>query len=125
MTAGRRLESAIRSVLAGDREGVRIVEAVVERLGGAVAAAADGVELREAIGFVVNSRHRPPIVMLRDYMRLDAATQDALFDGGRHVRAGHRWLVLAGRHYDGDCPAGTDSWHALPVFQRLIGEEKP
>jgi len=125
MTARRRLAAAIRAVLAGDQDGVRIVEAVVERLGGAVAAAANGIELREAIGFVVNSRHQPPIIMLRDYIRLDGAAQDALFDGGRHVRAGHRWLVLEGRHYDGDCPDGVDSWHALPVFQRLIGEEKP
>jgi len=113
------LTATIRQVVADRPEGVRVIDAVIERLGGAEAARAGGIALAEAVGFVVNPGFDPPLVRLCDYFRLDPAAQLALFDGGRHVRAAHRWLVLAGRHYDAECPEGVDHWHQLPLFRRL------
>ena len=116
MSVRERLTAELRAVQTGRQDGVRVVEAVVERLG-----TAEGIEIAAAIGFVISPNVSPAVLRLRDYLRLDAARQEAAFNPGCYVRAGHRWLILDGRHYDADCPDGVDRWQDLPVFRRLGG----
>lgn len=34
--------------------------------------------------------------------------------------SGHTWLSFNNRHYDAECPNGTDDWKTLPIWQRTI-----
>jgi len=50
-----------------------------------------------------------------DWKDMNRLSRDAGFNTGTHV-----WITDGARHYDAECPEGTENFFALPFFQRVI-----
>lgn len=45
---------------------------------------------------------------------------DAIAAYGNFSAGTHEWIVMDGRHYDAEAPAGVDNPFDLPFFQRIV-----
>lgn len=81
----------------------------------------EGVEEGRPLDRSLLAEHWPAVKPTQGltWKDLDRLSQDAGWSSGIHV-----WLVHGDRHYDAECPQGTENFLELPFFERVISEWK-